>query len=104
MTMRNFIIATTLFASVGFSAGAQTPKAASAGKNEVVEATMQKTRYRGTTSTTDEYRFTIIWRQATPPSAGFYYRNGDGWKETSVTRPEKRAFSQNPQDYMMVEK
>jgi len=101
--MRNFLIATALLASLSLDVSAQKAPPAAGKKVEVIEATVQKTRYRGTTNTTDEYRFTIIWKQSTPPGAGFYYRSGDSWKETSVTRPERRTFSQNPQDYMMVE-
>lgn len=103
--MRNFLFATILFAGASLPADAQTRKPApAAAKHEVVEATKQATKIRGSDHTITMYRFVIVWNDAVPPSGEIFFRNGKEWKETSVSRPERRSFgAAGPNDYMMVE-
>ncbi len=101
--MRNFFIATSFLISIGIAAGAQAHKSAPGGKHEVVEASRQVTRIKGSNSTFTQYRFVIVWNAPEPPATGLFYRSGNEWKETSLARPERRQFSPNSQYYMMVE-
>ena len=102
--MRNLVIATLFVVASGTIAGAQPRKPAAVTTPEVSEATQQTTRIKTGNVTFSQYRFVIIWKDATPPTTGFFYRSGNEWKESSLARPERKKFSDNPGDYMMVER
>ncbi len=103
--MRKLLLAVLMISvtAPAVQAQAKKPVAAASTQPEVVEATKQTTVLPKNAGSFTQYRFVIIWKSATPPTEGFFYRNGKEWKDGSLARPERRQFSQNSQDYMMVE-